>query len=531
MKRQKRVIVSKERLEELLKRLKSRDLKPEDYELLEGMAETWEFLCTSLEQKKLSIKRLQQILFGSKSEKSEKISAQVEKNKSPPEKQKKGKPKGHGRNGAGSYWGAKRIRVEHESLKAGDKCEKCGKGKLYELKKPSPVVVFNGQAPVQAAVYKCQKLRCSSCGKVFVARVPEEAGVEKYKPSTGSIVALLKYGNGFPFYRLAQLQKSLGVPLAASVQWKLVKQKADIHIPVWEELIRLAAQGKILHNDDTPVIILQLLKERSEARKQAEGKKNQRTGMFTTAIVSKGSEIPYTIVLFCTGANHAGENLEEILQHRDLSLGKPILMCDALSRNLPRAFSVILANCLAHGRRQFVYLIESFPKESEYLLDILSKVYEHDDKAKNMELDDQERLDYHKKYSKPLMDELHVWLENQFGEKKVEPNSSLGHAISYMLKYWKALTLFLRKAGAPLDNNVTERALKRAILNRKNSLFFKTLTGARVGDILMSIIYTCVLCKADPFDYLTVTEIHAHRVRKDPKSWMPWNYRQQIQSS
>ena len=333
MKRQKRVVVDKERLEELLKRLKSRDLKPEDYELLEGMAETWQFLCSSLEQKKLSIKRLQQILFGSKSEKSEKIWAQGEKNKSPPEKQKKEKPKGHGRNGSGSYWGAKRIRVEHESLKAGDKCEKCGKGKLYELKQPSPVVVFHGEAPVQATVYECQKLRCSSCGEMYVARVPEEAGVEKYKPTTGSMVALLKYGNGFPFYRLAQLQKSLGVPLAASVQWKLVKQKANIQKPVWEELIRLAAQGKILHNDDTSVIILQLLKERSEARKQAEGKKqgkNQRTGMFTTAIVSKGSEIPYTIVLFCTGANHAGENLQELLQHRDLSLCKPILMCDAL---------------------------------------------------------------------------------------------------------------------------------------------------------------------------------------------------------
>ena len=532
MKPENKVVVDKKRLQELLKRLKSRKLKPEDYELLEGMAETWQFLCLSLEKNRLSIKRLQRILFGSKSEKSEKILSQGAKNKSPPEKEKKEKPKGHGRNGSGSYWGAKRIRVEHESQKAGDKCIKCGKGKLYELKTPSPVVVFHGEAPVQATVYECQKLRCSSCGEVFVARVPDEAGSEKYKPTTGSIVALLKYGNGFPFYRLAQLQKSLGVPLAASVQWKLVKQKAYILIPVWEELIRLAAQGKILHNDDTSMTILQLLKERSEARKQAEGQKqgkDQRTGMFTTAIVSKGFGLPHTIVLFHTGANHAGENLQELLQHRDPSLSKPILMCDALSRNLPAAFSVILANCLAHARRQFVDLIESFPEECEYLLDILKEVYQNDEKTENMELDEQERLEYHKKYSKPLMDKLHAWFKSRFEEKKVEPNSSLGQAISYMLKHWKALTLFLRKAGAPLDNNVTERALKRAILNRKNSLFYKTLTGAKVGDILMSLIYTCVLCKADPFDYLTVTEIHAQQVRKDPKSWMPWNYRNQIE--
>ena len=107
----------------------------------------------------------------------------------------------------------------------------------------------------------------------------------------------------------------------------------------------------------------------------------------------------------------------------------------------------------------------------------------------------------------------------------------MGEAISYMLKHWKALTLFLRVAGAPIDNSATERALKRAILNRKNSLFYKTLNGAKVGDILMSVIYTCILCKADPFDYLTQIETHAAKVAENPQDWMPWNYREQIESS
>ena len=63
-----------------------------------------------------------------------------------------------------------------------------------------------------------------------------------------------------------------------------------------------------------------------------------------------------------------------------------------------------------------------------------------------------------------------LWLRAQFAEKKVEPNSGLGEAITYLLKHWDPLTLFLRKAGAPLDNNICERALKKAILHRKNSL-------------------------------------------------------------
>jgi transposase len=63
-----------------------------------------------------------------------------------------------------------------------------------------------------------------------------------------------------------------------------------------------------------------------------------------------------------------------------------------------------------------------------------------------------------------------------------------------MLKHWEKLTLFLRHPGPPLDNNICERALKKAILHRKNALFYKTVNGAHVGDVFMSLIYTCELC-------------------------------------
>ena len=95
-----------------------------------------------------------------------------------------------------------------------------------------------------------------------------------------------------------------------------------------------------------------------------------------------------------------------------------------------------------------------------------------------------------------------------------------------MLRHWQALTLFLRVAGAPLDNNICERALKMAIRHRKNSLFYRTPRSARVGDIFMSLIHTCRLCKANPFDYLTELEHHAEEVAANPGKWMPWNYRQ-----
>jgi len=214
-----------------------------------------------------------------------------------------------------------------------------------------------------------------------------------------------------------------------------------------------------------------------------------------------------------------------VLALRATELEAPIQMCDALSRNMPRDLKTILANCLAHARRNFVDLAELFPDECRYVLEALKVVYKNEAHARQENLTPQARLEFHQAHSGPIMDDLKAWLKRQFDDRLVEPNSPLGGAITYMQNHWEKLTLFLRKAGAPLDNNVCERALKKAILHRKNSLFYKTCNGALVGDILMSLIYTCELCGANPFDYLTELQRHAEEVSSNPQDWMPWNYR------
>ena len=158
------------------------------------------------------------------------------------------------------------------------------------------------------------------------------------------------------------------------------------------------------------------------------------------------------------------------------------------------------------------------------MLEALGEVYHHDALAHKHGLSPEERLLFHQQRTGPVMDELQKWLKAQLEEKKVEPNSGLGGAISYLLKYWNRLTLFLRQAGAPVDNNVCERALKKAILHRKNSLFYLTENGAKVGDMFMSLIHTAELCRANPFDYLTQLQRHADELKDNPSQWMPWNY-------
>ena len=205
-------------------------------------------------------------------------------------------------------------------------------------------------------------------------------------------------------------------------------------------------------------------------------------------------------------------------------------MCDALSRNTPKleGIKVLLANCLAHGRRQVVEVVENFPEECRYVLETLRGVYHNDELAREQNMSSEQRLHFHQEHSGPLMKELYQWMEAQFAEHKTEPNSGLGKAISYLLNHWPKLTLFLRQPGAPIDNNVVERALKKAILNRKNALFYKTLNGAGAGDLFMSLIHTCELNGANPFEYLTELQRHSADLSVRPGEWMPWNYRETL---
>jgi len=523
MKPPERIDLDLDQAEALLQRAKEA-LCPEDYHTIKAMVETIYLLSQSVDQKAASIRRLLKMLFGDRSEKIEKVlqgTDRTARSKKPSESEEQ--PKGHGRKPADEYTGADRVDVPHPDLKPGDRCPGCLKGKVYELKTPETVVRITGKSPLDATVYRMQRLRCNLCGEIFKATPPQDIGDEKYDAASGAMIALLKYGSGMPFNRIEQLQASLGVPLAASTQWEIVEQVADRIFPVYLEYNYQAAQGDLVHNDDTTTKILELMKENNEQDSSA------RKGIFTTGIVSITKD--GQIALFYTGRKHAGENMADLLSRRQAHLASPILMCDALSRNVPKNFKIILANCLAHGRRKFVDVAANFPDECRYVLESLSQVYQTDQIVKERKMTPGQRLSFHQQRSTKLMKELKQWLEDQLDHNKVEPNSSLGQAISYMLKHWKPLTAFLRVRNAPLDNNICERALKKAILHRKNSLFFKTQHGAEIGDLFMSLIHTCNLAKVNPFDYLIALQEHSSDIIEHPEKWMPWNYTSQLSSS
>jgi transposase len=542
------VEVNPTQLEEVLRRVEQA-LTAEDAALIRAVFRSYVCVTELVEDKSASIRRLRQLLFGARTEKTDAIvgreterpDATVPTDPAAQTAETAGEPasdrssaavsepisRGHGRNGADAYRGVERIEVPHPSLKAGDPCPACGEGIVYD-KTPGVLVRVTGQPPLTAKVYQLQKLRCHLCGQLFTAAAPADAGERKYDATAGSMIPLLKYGSGLPFNRLDGLQGHLGVPLPASTQWDIVQAVATALTPAFEELIRQAAQEEVPHNDDTTVKILELTGEhgRPEARAGAEGEGDDaggRSGLFTSGVVALRDG--RRVALFFSGRRHAGENLAEVLKLRAAELPPPIQMCDALSRNLPGELRTIVAHCLAHARRQFVDVYERFPEQCRHLLEALAVVYRNDAVARERQLSPEARLRFHQEASQPTMEQLHGWLRRQLDEKLTEPNSALGGAIGYMLRHWEQLTLFLRQAGAPLDNNVCERALKKAILHRKNALFYKTRNGARVGDLLMSLIYTCQLNQANPSDYLTQLQRHADQAAASPEVWLPWNYR------
>lgn len=430
-----------------------------------------------------------------------------------------GQPKkrnGHGRTPASAYTGAKKVPVKHPELKQGDRCPGCQRGNLYGTKEPKPLVRIVGQAPLAATVYELERLRCSGCGEVYVAPEPEGVGPEKFDETAAAMIAQLKYGSGVPWTRLEALEGLLGIPLPAATQWEVVEEAADLMQAAGEELIRQAAQGEVMHNDDTGMRVLKM--ERPPGDK--------RTGVFTSGVVSVGGG--RQIALYFTSRKHAGENLGEVLRHRAAGLAPAIQMCDALSRNHPKlgeGVELLLANCMAHGRRQFVNVAGSFPDECRHVLETLGEVYLNDSKARQSGLSAAGRLALHREHSGPLMEQLKEWFERQLAENKTEENSGLGKAIRYFQRHWNGLTAFLRVAGAPLDNNICERALKRAVLHRKNALFYRTMHGAEVGDLFMSLIHTCDLNGVNSFDYLVELQRNAAALAAEPGQWMPWNYR------
>jgi hypothetical protein len=552
MKDPKPIEIEQAQVEQLIEKAEQGTLDAEEQKRLVPLLKTFIWLQRTLLSTRISLSKLKRILFGEKTEKRPRKpkdphngsddggngsaegcgsnepptgTTEPSSGRGPGGQESDSNPnnaRGHGRRAAADYPGAETVFCPHEEYQSGDRCPKCERSRLYPSR-PLVRLRFTAQPLASVTRFELEQLRCGTCGFITSASMPTEASRETYEVSLKVNLAVAHYHLGLPFKRIESFQDMLGMPLPDATQWGLVEQVADSAYPIYEYLKKLGANQPLVYQDDTGARILSLIREN-----QAEPPP-ERKGMYTTVLRFQGE---HSICLYFTGRQHAGENLDAILALRDPALPPLQWMSDGLAANTPKQHQerTIDINCLVHGRRKLVELEDYFPSECTRVIDAIAKIYKHEAYCKEQALTAAQRLAYHQDHSRAVMDDLKAWIEKQFEDRCVEPNSRLGGAFNYLLERWVSLTRFLEIPGAPLDNNTAEQALKMILRYRKNSLFYANQHGAYVGDVLTSLIETCRLAGINPLDYLTALMENRSAVFRDPGAWLPWNYRDTLET-
>jgi transposase len=397
----------------------------------------------------------------------------------------------------------------------------CGIGKLYPSESRK-LLEFKGNAPIEVTKHEKEVLRCNACGR----EVMSNKRIDKWTNSARSSVVLHKV-KGFPFYRLSKLQSLYQIPISSSTLWMQCKDLwEESGIYIYNELLEAASNCKVFYSDDTKARILEVMQMNKILPE------SERRGCNTTIIRTKTQE-QNEIVLYLTDNKHCGENVGKLLEKRNASISKHYikLMVDASSKNKPvvdegLGSKVIIFNCLAHGREKFNKLRDSYPRECGYFLNEISQIYKHEEKSKNY--CKRKQLRHRKQHSWQHVKNIYQKIEELFRGKQVEPNSELGKAMNYFIRNRKGITRAFKVKGTDIDNNIGERKLKEIILQRKNSLFFKSKSSALILSGLSSIVYTCAANGINAFEYLNWIQDNYKKIEKQAGEYTPWKYRQYI---
>ena len=506
-------------LDDLIKRVQEAithdlALSPEDCQLLLDILLTFVDMQANLASNDITIQKLRKLAGIVKS--SEKIQSSLAQKKAKKARKPPKKPD------------TEKVKPEikhhqHDKLAKGETCPECDKGKLYKYE-PATLLRIVGQSPFTPEQHVMERLRCNTCGAYFTADLPDEVKADgkanqKYGYSARSIMAIAKYAMGTPFYRQGSLQDLLGVPVSASTIFDQNEYLSNDIYPIFKELMRMAANAKHYYLDDTTNRILD---QQPIIKKQRNSDKTKlRKGVYTSGVIATTLDGQH-IVLFQTDIGYAGEFIDSILSKRNMENAPPLLMCDALPSNKPSKVITYLCFCNAHARRQFYDVLSHFSEEVEYILERYGLIWCFDEETQNMT--GAERLAHHKTYSLPIMEEIKQWGCKHFENNTVEENSGLGKAIKYFNKHYHELTSFCRLEGAKLDNNAMEAQLKLTVRNRKNAMFYKTLSGASISDVITSIIATAGKAGINVFDYFNLLQREQENVIANPENYLPWNY-------
>ena len=421
-----------------------------------------------------------------------------------------------------------KTKTVHHVLPAeqrGSVCQECQRGKLYPCT-AKRLLRITGHAPFEATQHIAEQLRCNACQAIYTAPLPDSVledgdADQQYGYTARALMAINKFYTGTPYYHQENLTDLFGYYIGASTIFDQCEYVANDSMPVFYELKRQAAEADLFLLDDTHHRILE---QQPELRDKPNSKGQQlRSGVYSSGLIASRTD-GREIILFETSLGHAGEHLDSILKNRPDNLPVPKIMSDALSSNKVTKTRVIVSYCNAHARRQFYDLEKLYSKEIGWLLDTYSKIWENEGIIKDKKMSDEKRLAYHQEHSLPAMTSIHEWVIKKMGAEDFEEYSALGKAIKYFHKYYDGLIMFCVVLGAPIDNNRMEEKLKIVIRGRKTAHFYKTVNGAGVANVIISLIATAAQADVNSYDYLVALQKNRSKVKENPKDWLPWNY-------
>ena len=455
-------------------------------------------------------------------------------------------PKGHGRNGAAAFSSAREYLHALGLGLLGALCAACGIGRMSPYRDKIIIRVV-GQFIFGAERHRFEQARCRLCGAILRADgmnlvVLDGIGTSyiTYHWSACAMLIVMHYFAGAPFKRLEALHQGWGIPMPDANQWQLVDRCHDLLAPLYKVLERHGIHYAItLRIDDTGSMIIELRRqiqdEIAAIRLLGESVRNVRTGINATGVYLETDQ--GRVVLFFTGRHHAGEIIDQLLQHRrsvaQSTANKLVKVTDAASKNFDHAQGDLLeeAVCNAHAFLKFRAIKDAFPVEYGIAGEVYKNVFDNDDEAKARGLDPLERMHFHRSRSLPQMQRLHQMCQHKLDAKLVEPHSPLWEPLSFLINQWERLTRFCDVPGVPLDTNLVEQTLIIPVRYLAGSFAYKTQNGADVGDRHMSLVATANANGVEPVAYLTHCLTNHRDLAERPEHYLPWAYKQRLEAS
>jgi hypothetical protein len=451
------------------------------------------------------------------------------------------KPKGHGRNGASAYSKAQHFCHAQALGVIGSLCEACRRAKMYRYREKN-VLRIVGQPLFSAEVHHHEQARCRGCGHIVRAESPayvcEGLGTDyiRYDWSACAMLLVMHYFGGAPFKRIESLHEGWGVPMPDANQWEVVNAGDDLLLPLYRALERHAIQKATnFRIDDTGAMVIALKKqieaELSALESLGESTKDVRTGINATGSYWETPNGP--VILFCTGRHHAGEVVDQFLRHRLLSSPKLVKCTDGASKNFAHEHGnkLVESTCNAHALLKFRDIKDKHPIEYAEAGRVYKQVFDNDDEAKALGLTSVDRMLYHRKHSKPLMQQLKTMCEEKITSKRVEPSSRLWEPLTFVINQWDRLTRFCDAPGVPLDTNLVEQALIMPVRYLAGSFNYQTEDGAVVGDHAMSLIATARANDVEPVAWLAECLRCHEDLAQRPEHYLPWVYRERLEGA